>query len=323
MKQLTIIIPHYNCPRLLTKLLDSIPVSVEIQTIVVDDKSNQYIDLYNKVRSNSQYAHVIFLENTSQKKGAGVCRNIGLNEATGKWVLFADADDFFVKGFLEKVQAYFEFEQDVIFFPPTSVELGTGKESDRHIYYANLLSNYTRENSEYNEDQIRFKYISPCSKMIRLALIESNKIKFDETLAANDRMFSVKVGISMNTFCVANDIIYCITKGIGTLTTNTNPAIFSARVDVFVNYYGYLQTNLPKQKFSNLHISGADILIRAIKSRYGLFRTLKLIFRLKEARVPLIDQRFHNPAFILKKLVYHFGDYRNTRKHQKNIVISN
>ena len=32
---------------------------------------------------------------TKEGKGAGYARNIGLSHARGKWIIFADADDFF------------------------------------------------------------------------------------------------------------------------------------------------------------------------------------------------------------------------------------
>src|SRR5699024_4759838 len=119
MIDLTIIIPHYNSTNSLIKLLNSIPNKKNIEVIVIDDKSNkseqiQLCHIYRNVNSN-----VKIIKNNTQKKGAGVCRNIGLKTAIGKWLLFADSDDFFVKSFYEKVEKYFNKDYEIIYFNPT------------------------------------------------------------------------------------------------------------------------------------------------------------------------------------------------------------
>src|SRR5690554_3662855 len=126
--ELSIIIPHFNSPRLLEKLIASIPVREDIQIIVIDDNSTVDKEIYQRlVKNTSASHHVLFLKNNSGKKGAGACRNIGLKWSTGHWVLFADADDYFVEGFYQKIKRFFNSEYDVIFFMPTSMELDTGK----------------------------------------------------------------------------------------------------------------------------------------------------------------------------------------------------
>ena len=47
--RLSIIIPHYNIPDLLEKLMSSIPKRDDIQIIVVDDHSDQNVDQLNFV----------------------------------------------------------------------------------------------------------------------------------------------------------------------------------------------------------------------------------------------------------------------------------
>lgn len=162
---LSIIIPHFNSPGTLKILLDSIPKIAEIQIIVVDDKSTQGIEQYNVLTREKEYINVMFLENTTDKKGAGTCRNIGLERATGNWVLFADADDYFLSGFYEIVKRYFETDYDVIFFKPTSVDLKTGELSFRHLGYASLIDAYDK-NDYFTELRLRYKWYPPWSKMI-------------------------------------------------------------------------------------------------------------------------------------------------------------
>src|SRR5690625_3621526 len=99
MCNLSIIIPHYNSVNTLQKLLDLIPIKNDIQTIVIDDNSNEGVIKYDRLRTGKKYQHITFLENNTNVKGAGVCRNIGIKHAKGEWVLFADADDILMEGF--------------------------------------------------------------------------------------------------------------------------------------------------------------------------------------------------------------------------------
>ena len=91
----SIIIPHKGIPDLLMRCLRSIPVSADIQVIVVDDNSpdaDTYLERYPELsRPNLEFIR------TTKGGGAGYARNIGLDHAKGEWLLFADADDFYVE----------------------------------------------------------------------------------------------------------------------------------------------------------------------------------------------------------------------------------
>src|SRR5690625_515306 len=215
MKDLSIIIPHYNSAKTLKKLLLSIPKRKNIQIIVVDDKSNNELVELNHVKEDDQFNHVQFLNNSTSKKGAGVCRNIGLNHTKGKWVLFADADDYFVKGFYDVVSDFFDSNLDVVFFKPTSVEVNTNKISDRHINYATLVDNYINEANNRSEVRLRYRYFVPWSKLIRYEFLCEENILFEEIIASNDILFSSKAGYYMKDFKVVQNTIYCVTRGFG------------------------------------------------------------------------------------------------------------
>ena len=91
----SIIIPHKNNPILLSRCLDTIPVRNDVQIIVVDDNSDRkLINPDNYPGKNRNDVEVVFLDST-QSKFAGRARNIGLGKVKGKWIIFADADDYF------------------------------------------------------------------------------------------------------------------------------------------------------------------------------------------------------------------------------------
>lgn len=89
----SIIIPHKNIPDLLRRCLDSIPQRPDIQIIVVDDNScSDKVDFAHFPGREREGVEIVY---TREGLGAGYARNVGLRHAKGRWLLFADADDYF------------------------------------------------------------------------------------------------------------------------------------------------------------------------------------------------------------------------------------
>ena len=246
---LSIIIPHFNGSDLLETLLASIPQDKKIQTIVVDDKSDlSHVEAIEKLKSRFNFE---FYKN-DKFKSSGLCRNIGLEKAKGKWIIFADSDDYFVDGFYEKVSKYFDSNTDGVFFPPTSWYIDTGKIASRHLSFKKIVEDYLKDKNKKNEFSLRYRFIVPWSRMIKKNLIEKNKIKFDEIPTSNDVMFITKVGYYMKSFDVSDNIIYCITKRYGSLTTNLKEEFFDIRLNTRISRINFLKKNLSEKEFGNI-----------------------------------------------------------------------
>lgn len=314
MIKLSIIIPHYNSVKLLKKLLDFIPSKEEIQVIVIDDRSNKDLEELQILMNCKEYSHVHFLKNEAGKKGAGACRNIGLNKASGDWILFADSDDFFVEGFFECLYEFFTSDYEVVFFKPTSIEIDTGEKSDRHQLYEKLISGYIDRNDMESETRIRYQYLVPWSKLIRRSFLLDNKIYFDEVIASNDVMFSTKVGYYMKRFHVSGDVIYCVTRSHGTLTMNISEAVYDSRLKVLIEYCSFLRSKLSKQELKVLNLKGTSILMDAIKYKLGIKKFFNVYFELKKNKIKVFDSSFINPVFI-KKYYSYYKKYLNQKKY--------
>lgn len=315
MTSLSIIIPHYNSVYSLQKLLKSIPETRHIQVIVVDDRSNEKIDELNTIKRKYHGRNFLFLENETNSKGAGTCRNIGLQHAIGKWILFADSDDFFVDSFYNIVREYFQSKYDVIFFSPISVEVDTGNESDRHIPFEQIIKNFLGRKDWKSEVDIRYNFHVPWSKMIRRSFILENNIAFDEVIASNDVMFSTKVGYYMQKIHASNDVIYCVTRSQGTLTMNMNENVYYARLKVFKDYYSFLKLKISTKEFKWLNLSGSWLIVSAIKYRLSFKKIFNVYLQLKKHRIKMFELKYLNPIFMLKKGVYFFVRYKHQRRY--------
>jgi len=299
MTDLSIIIPHYNSVNSLEKLIKSIPESKDIQIIVVDDRSNQHPRDKLSIESLNR---ITLLDNQSKKVGAGVCRNIGLKHAVGNWVLFADADDYFLEGFYPIIQKYFFTNYEVIFFKSTSINLITNEQSTRHRHVEKTLNNYLMNHDLKSELCMRYRIYPPWAKLFKRNFINDNNIRFDELIVSNDVMFSIRAGYAMHNFLVADDVIYCITRNPHNITMNISEAIFDTRVAVFLEKYNYLEKRLEENQFKLLEIHGWWYVIHALTYKLGLNKAKETYRVMRQNKVEMCVPRVYPRSFQFKKV---------------------
>lgn len=178
MIQYSFIIPHRNSPQILRRLLDSIPQREDVQVIVVDDVEG---------------------------RGGGWARNQGLRCAQGRWLLFADADDFYADGFLDVLDSYCDREDlDVLYFGFQMVNEATGEVEPTAT--ASFLQGY--DGTRPAENLVRFKINSPWCKMVRRDFAVQHDLCFEETRIANDLFFSLTVGYFAQRIAVDKRVLY-------------------------------------------------------------------------------------------------------------------
>lgn len=260
----TIIIPHKNTPKYLQRCLDSIPERNDIQVIVVDDNSDN-LDTINFPGLYKKNTEVYF---TKEGKGAGYARNIGLSYAKGKWLLFADADDYFNLDFLTITDEYLDSDNVIIYFSASSIDIDKGKRSNRNKILVKSIIEY-KEGCTKSKDNLLFKNWMPWSKMFNHDFIKKNNLKFEEVKVGNDALFVINAGILADKICVDINSIYCVTYNKKSLSFNQN--LFDERFMSKIRINNYL-TKLNKKEYKLL--LGPDI----VESyNYGIKKTLEVI----------------------------------------------
>ncbi|WP_010262451.1 glycosyltransferase family 2 protein [Treponema primitia] len=250
MIQFSIIIPHKNTPLLLRRCLDSIPRREDIQIIVVDDNSSQdQVDFEHFPGLNDPYVEIVF---TKEGKGAGYARNIGLSKAKGKWLLFADADDFFTENAFGYLFDYIDSPHDIVFFQAVSCHSETYEPANRANRYNRLVDNFLK-NVIDAEDTLRFTWWVPWGKMIRAEFIQKENILFDEVIASNDVMFSAITGFFAKSIDAVDCVIYCITSRMGSLIKTKSAEYLTSRYIVRLWYNAFLK------KINKKHFQFANI----------------------------------------------------------------
>ena len=296
-KKISIIIPHYNSWELLDKLIGTIPVDEAIEIIVVDDNSS--LTCSENVDNTIKNRSVKLIKNT-YGKGPGSARNVGLDNATGEWILFADADDYFLEDafdiILKLVEEYsndYNDTTDIVYFPPTSLILETGKEGNRHKAYADLVDDYIRYYSccsdgdvpdkEMSSDlHLRYDFNVLWSKLYRRCVI--GDLRFEDLLIGEDVWFCTKVAANARDIAAVNTPIYCVTENEKSLTAKPHPEVFEKQVDVAIRRSDFLKERLTAEDYKLLHVNGKGSVFAA-KAIGGMGLAFKTWRKLSQAGV--------------------------------------
>lgn len=238
----SIIIPHRNTPSLLGRLIDSIPIRDDLEIIVVDDHSDPSIVDFDHFPLKER-RNMIIVPNTDSP-GAGHARNFALPLAKGKWILFADSDDFYNAGFETFLDKYVDNEADVIYFNANSVDTVTYEASNRADHLHEFIDNY-KKNPLLGEVFLRYMFTEPWCKMIKKRLIEDYSIRFDDTSIHEDVKFACLVGHYATKVVVDDNQLYCVTSRTDSLSRTLNHNKYLDELLVFARWRKFLKEKQP------------------------------------------------------------------------------
>ena len=280
----TLIIPHYNIPNLLKRLLSTIPRRKDLQVIVVDDCSSKNYESLEIIKEEYDWVEWY---STGTNGGGGKARNIGLKHALGKYILFADADDFFTPGISSILDKYKSEDFDMVIFQAISLHSESYQIDSRSTLLDHWINLYKKDIKK-GSDKLKFYFGEPWCKIIRHKLIKENNIRFDEIKCHNDTKFSYLIGYYTSKLHVEPKVGYVITFRNNSVV-NTN---YKDRYEIEVNVFSekqqfFLDHNL-KHIANDLYVPVVHDLVR------GHFRAF-----LKKYRVI----KNMNPHFPLNKLI--------------------
>lgn len=115
---ISIIIPTYNRAELLKETLDSVISQTykNWECLLIDDGSEESeLNLIKSLTSGDKRFKFFERKNFINIKGANACRNIGLDHASGKYVVFFDSDDLFLSHCFNDRVRYYENNPDFDF----------------------------------------------------------------------------------------------------------------------------------------------------------------------------------------------------------------
>ena len=205
------IIPHHNTPDLLRRLIDSIPLREDIEIIVVDDNSDD--DKKANIPRSDVRTICIDKEHT---KGAGHARNVGMEVATGKWLLFADADDLYKPEFINVLDEYKDDDIEILFFNVDSVDSDTLERGhDRLSLQPRLYDDF--DGSAESTDRLLFLLWGPWRKMLRKDFVDKYHFFYEEVNNGNDVLFALTTSYFVKKWKLDKRVLYSLTYRPGSL----------------------------------------------------------------------------------------------------------
>lgn len=221
----SVIIPHHNSQASLIRCIKSIPDNGRYQIIVVDDCSDPDKVNFDTVRLECGRDFELIIQN--KNRGAGAARTEGLKHAKGKWLIFADADDYFLPDMDALLQdATKESAEDIIFFNIDA--------ANNHSVQGKNYQKYV-DDCDGSSDRIKnLKYRSwaPWAKLFRRNFVERYKLYFEPRKKGNDCFFVLNAMVKSRHIKVVNEPLYHLTYSPQSLS-HTNQTKWEYMYDVY------------------------------------------------------------------------------------------
>lgn len=271
---ISIIIPYYCTPKeYFSRCISSILnlQSDEIEVIIVDDGSPKDFYPVLEAYSNCSNVRVIHTKNS----GVSAARNRGIDEASGKWILFADSDDYLNTGALEKVLQYAKGHSgDIVLF-------NGGRDYEGRIDYNTtfLKENINYAESEKNriavmESALALGYIpkgyrqfftlgAPYCKLLRTEFLRKNNLKFDlDVKFAEDTLFALHVYMKAKEIFYVDVSLYYYVFFPQSATRRFRPGL-SHDMDIFFKHVAsFIEKNHLEETLEKAYYTRAQLEVR-------------------------------------------------------------
>ena len=245
---ISIIIPTYKRPHLLSKAIDSCLAQTykDVEIIVVSDNdidSNEEMETLQVIESYKGKIHYL---PTIGNHGGSYTRNRGLREAKGEYVNFLDDDDCLYPTKIEKQVAILEKTRETLACVGC---LAAIKDADGTILRI--------EKPEYNPHDIFFSELNCniCTTSVALvrkeACVKSGGWQTIES--SQEHLFFINLFKIMPTFAYVHEILLDINWHAGTrVSTNKHKPLGTLKLTEIIRQF---YKNMPKEKVRQIQLS--------------------------------------------------------------------
>lgn len=294
----SVIIPQRNSIDTLPRLFATIPESSNIEIIVAD---NSDVPLTKEqIGIDRDYT----LCWSSPKRFAGGARNAGIENAHGKWLVFADADDYFTANAFDDFYKFLDSDADIVYFGMDGIYIETGERSSRGDMFTMLVKQYLA--GEIDEYTLRTNFPSPCSKMVKREMVIEHNIRYDEVCANNDDYFALLAGYYAKKVLAYDSLVYVYVASTGSIMHRRSEEVMRTRLEVI------LRCNEFKKKHGLAAYQGSIAYFLSESLKYGhkaFFSFVGMLFKYRQ-----------NPFIGWKNWIKTSKRIRQTEKKDKKYI---
>ena len=177
MPKISIIIPFNNGKKYLKKCLDCVTSTNydNYEIILIDDFSKDNSKEIAKKYKNTKYFYT-----TEETIGVGNARNLGIEKASGKYIMFVDVDDTIEKDLFRKLEDYMNQDIDMIKYKMKIIK-------DKEFYADGPIFEVTDGEDAFNKLCFKDNYLdSPCLYLIKKELPERTNLYFEKNVCHED-----------------------------------------------------------------------------------------------------------------------------------------
>ena len=201
----SVIIPAYNAEDTIRRCLESLlkQPHENAELIIINDGSTDTTgEICREYASRDGCIRYFEKENG----GVASARNLGLDNATGEYILFVDSDDYVTEHYFAVMNANTATDMDLIMLGRYTYD---GDRLEERLLRPRVAKS-PKETANIICDAIRQQLMnSTWNKIYRRSLIEEYKIRFDQRLPiGEDKVFAVQYAVCSNSVAFVADSVY-------------------------------------------------------------------------------------------------------------------
>ena len=197
MPKISIIVPFNNGKQYLERCLNNLNKIEydDYEIILVDDFSKDNSEQIAQKHNNTKYFYT-----NEETIGVGNARNLGIEKASGKYIMFVDVDDTIEKDIFINLEKYMNQDIDMIKYKMKIIK-------DKEFYADGPTFEVTNGEEAFNKLCFKDKYLdSPCLYLIKKELFERTNLCFEKNVYHED--FGLIPLLLVNAKTVVSTVIY-------------------------------------------------------------------------------------------------------------------
>lgn len=263
-ERVAVVIPVYNERERLVEAVRSVVEGNEVSAkfYIVDDASTDGTpDIVKKFLASENIPHEVFVNDES--RGAGGCRNIGLDNVVEEYILFLDADDFLFPGILDQtISLADESSSQVVIteydriYSENDKKLGMNHHDEMvfsRIKKMGLVSPFSINKAGFVLDLVNY----PWNKLVSTSYAREIGLRFSETPVHNDVFAHWQLLMNASRISVMNQSLCGHRVSMrSNQITNISDARRMAMLDVFNELEEYFnKESLFKERYYHFFVS--------------------------------------------------------------------